>query len=108
MVVDADEEELADLRQELLSRYARDYRVVAESSGQAAAATLEGLRAGGDEVALILADQRLPDLAGADLLAAAHRIHPLARRGLLVTSGDPSTREAILRSSALGWIDYFV
>jgi thioredoxin reductase (NADPH) len=59
-------------------------------------------------VALILADQWMPDMSGVELLAAAHRIVRTARRGLLIQWGDRSTAGPILRASALGHIDYYV
>ncbi len=108
LVVDDDPASLRLLTDELRTRYGRDYRVMSESSASRALERLSALAEVGDEVALILADQWMPDMPGVQLLAAAHRIDRTARRGLLIEWGDRSTAEPILRASALGQIDYYL
>jgi thioredoxin reductase (NADPH) len=111
VVVDDDPECLGRIEDQLLRRYGVDYDVVCESSPETALARLEALRERGVEVAVVLADQWMPELTGEEVLARAHRIHPDARRGLLVDFGawgDDATAEAILRAMAHGRIDYYV
>ena len=79
-------------------------------SPEEALARLRALEAGGAEVAMILADQWMPVMPGAELLARAHRMHPTARRVLLVAWGEWSERatvDAILGAMALGHIDSY-
>ena len=102
---------LRDVARELGDRYSRDYRVICTRSPQEALANLEGLAAAGEEVALVLAGHALPGMSGSELLAAARRFHPHAKRGLLIAWGgwgDQATGEAILDSMSHGRIDYYV
>jgi thioredoxin reductase (NADPH) len=102
---------LRDVARELRDRYSRDYRVICERSPQEALANLEGLAAAGEEVALVLAGHALPGMRGSELLAAARRLHPHVKRGLLIAWGgwgDQATGEAILDSMSHGRIDYYV
>jgi DNA-binding NarL/FixJ family response regulator len=53
-------------------------------------------------VPLVLADHWMPGMTGTEFLARVKDIVPTARRGLLISWGDPSTTEPILEASALG------
>jgi thioredoxin reductase (NADPH) len=111
LAVDDEPEPLARIAEELTRRYGADYRVVCAGSGEEAATLLEDLRAGGSEVAVVLADQWLPGRTGADLLAHVGTVHRQAKRGLLIRWGDWADRrtaDAVLRAMALGHIDYYV
>ena len=111
VVVDGNERELTRTAAELRRRYGSDYRIVAESSAVVALARLEAMVATGEAVAVVLADQWLPELTGEELLARVRDLHPHAKRGLLVPWGawaDPPTAAAIHRAIALGHTDYYV
>jgi thioredoxin reductase (NADPH) len=108
LAVDDDADDRAKIERELYDRYGRSYRIVCEASAEAGMSTLEKLRAAGEEVAVVLADLWMPKMTGPEFLAHAHRIFPTAKRALLVTWGDPSVREPIVRSMTLGQIDYYV
>ena len=111
LAVDDDRECLSALTRELGDRYSRDYRIVCTGSPEEALAKLEKLAEDGEEVALVLAAQWLPGTTGSDLLGQVRRLHPHAKRGLLITWGgwgDPATGEAIFDSMAHGRIDYYV
>ncbi len=111
MVVDGNERELARTVAELHRRYGADYRIVSERSATVALARLETTRAANEAVAVVLADQWLPDLTGEEFLARVRALHPHAKRALLVPWGawaDPPTAAAIHRSIALGHTDYYV
>ena len=71
LVVEDENEARARIRGELERRYGSDYRVRCEGSALAALAKLERWRAAGDPVALVLADQWMPDLTGEEFLARA-------------------------------------
>ena len=61
--------------------------------------------------AVVLADQWLPGLSGAELLGRVRTMHPDARRALLVPWGawsERRTADAILRAMAVGDINYYV
>ena len=111
LAVDDDEQALARIRSELDRRYSGDYRVECRRSATDALAALEAMRAIGDEVVLVLADQWMPDTTGQQLLARVRDLHPLAKRALLIEWGgwgDQPTAHAVLEAMALGEIDYYV
>jgi thioredoxin reductase (NADPH) len=94
------------LAADLARRYAADYRLLAERSPVAAVATLERLAAGADPVALVVADRRMAELDGLELLARAHELHPSAKRVLLEHRGEWASGEPVSRAMTLGQVDY--
>ena len=111
VAVDEDAGARRDVERELRDRYARHYRVMCMPSSHEALACLEKLAAAGDEVALVLAGQWLSGMTGSELLDEARRLHPHAKRGLLIAWGDwgdRATGEAIFDSIARGRIDHYV
>jgi thioredoxin reductase (NADPH) len=108
LVVDDDMTSLTITEQELRKRYGRDYRVLARQSAAAALDELRRLKGAGQPVALILADQKMPEMQGPDFLGEARNIDPVAKRVMLVSWGDPDAPEAILTGCAVGQIEFFV
>ncbi len=110
-VILAVDDELASLdvlTRELRKRYAADYAVVSEQLPARALEELRTWQAEGRDVALVLADQWMPGMDGADLLGEARLIHPHAKRVMLVSWGDPSSPAMLLHSCAVGQIEYFI
>jgi thioredoxin reductase (NADPH) len=110
-VIDDDADGLERTGQELRRRYSSDYRIVCERAAAKALQTLEALRAAGEDVAVVLADQWIPEVSGSELLARVRQLHPHAKRALLIAWGawgDRPTADAVLRAMALGHIDYYV
>src|SRR5438034_10824638 len=62
LTVDDDPEVLRAIERDLRSRYADRYRVMRANSGSAAITTLRELKARNNPVALLLADQRMPQM----------------------------------------------
>jgi thioredoxin reductase (NADPH) len=111
LAVDDDPAALERIERELGRRYASDYRVVCLPLPEAGLAELERLSAAGEDVALVLAAQWTVGTTGSQLLAEARRLHPHAKRGLLIewgAWGDRPTADAIFKAMALGDIDYYV
>jgi len=111
VAVDGDAAALADIERELLDRYSRDYRVLCLRSAADARAQLEALAAADEEVALVLAAPRLAGHTCGDLLDDARRLHPHAKRGVLIPWGDwgePATGTAIFDLIARGQVDHYV
>ena len=96
------------VEEELRKRYGADYQVITTGSVQETLGVLGQL--GGDQrqVSLVLADQRLPEATGTELLAQVRQLHPAARRVLLITWDDQAIAEPILRATVLGDIDAYV
>jgi thioredoxin reductase (NADPH) len=111
LAVDADAVALGKVERELRHRYAGDYQVVCMTSAAEALEVLTRLSEAEEDVALVLAGQRLGEMTGADLLGRARRLHPHAKRSLLVDWGEWGSRptaKAIMDAMALGQIDYFL
>jgi thioredoxin reductase (NADPH) len=106
--VDAGATSFARIEYGLRRRYGVEYRVICETSAMWGMKRLRDLRAAGEEVALILADQWMPDITGAEFLARASQLFPTAKRAVLVEWGDRRTQEPVLRAMTLGHIDYYV
>lgn len=90
MTVDDDPEVLRAIERDLRNRYSDRYRVMRAASGGVALNTLRELKARNNPVALLLADQRMPQMDGVGFLAEAMEMHPLAKRALLTAYADTS------------------
>lgn len=111
LAVDDEDNTRNQLTIELERRYARDYRIVSVSSAKVALATLEELDESGASVALVLADQWMPDMTGVALLSHIRSTHPLTKRALLISWGDwgdDATAEAIRGGMSTGCMDYYL
>ena len=110
LAVDPDREAVGRITAHL-HRYANDYRIDCGSSTDDALERLERMRETGDKVAVVLAARGEGGLAAEELLERVNRLHPHAKRGLLIEFGawgDEDTANAIRRAMALGHIDYYV
>jgi thioredoxin reductase (NADPH) len=111
LVVDDDLGELDRVSKELLSRYARHYDVICESSPAEAERLLREVLGDGRQIALVLIDQWLPATTGVQFLAEMKHLSPHTKRGLLVewgAWGEEATAEAIVEAMTFGHIDYYV
>ncbi|HEX5614983.1 MAG TPA: FAD-dependent oxidoreductase [Acidimicrobiia bacterium] len=109
LVVDDDATSRELVGRELATRYSADYSVLVEESAVVALQRLRELADAGVEVAVILADQWMPEMTGPEFLVAAHQIHRGARRGLLINWGeDRSAPGPIMRACALRQADYYL
>jgi thioredoxin reductase (NADPH) len=86
--VDDDAEVLRAVERDLRRRYGHEYRILRAESGSAALGLLERLRLRGDPVALLLSDQRMPEMTGVEFLERARALAPDARRVLLTAYAD--------------------
>jgi thioredoxin reductase (NADPH) len=111
LAVDDDATALSRIERDLTQRYGWDYRVVCELSPRAALAGLRRMQDEGARVAIVLAAQWMTEMQGTELLAEAGRLHPHAKRGLLIdwgAWGDPPTAEAIFSGMAKRHMDYYL
>lgn len=111
IVFDTDDATRAAVASQLTQRYGRDYRVVEAPTLEAGAGALHQLAADGDDVAIVLASAALLDSTAGELLEHASRLHPHAKRGLIVPGAlwtDRTTAQATLDAMALGRADYYV
>src|SRR6187551_3469735 len=96
LVVDDEQDALDALCAALRRRLDRDYRIVGHVSAGAALEELARSRDVGESVALIIADQWMPELPGVELLGRAREIEPEAKRALLVAWDDRSAGPTVL------------
>jgi thioredoxin reductase (NADPH) len=88
LTVDDDSEVLRAIERDLRSKYGADYRVIGSDSPDGALNVLKQLKVRNDSVALMLADQRMPEMDGVSFLREAMEIFPDAKRALLTAYAD--------------------
>jgi thioredoxin reductase (NADPH) len=86
--VDDDADVLRAIERDLRSHYGANYRVLASDSPEKALDLLKQLKVRNDDVALLLADQRMPKMDGVGFLQEAMHIFPDAKRALLTAYAD--------------------
>jgi thioredoxin reductase (NADPH) len=90
ITVDDDPDVSRAVSRDLRRRYGSEYRIVRAESGPSALEALRELKLRGDQVAVILADYRMPNMNGVEFLEHAMDIYPGARRVLLTAYADTS------------------
>jgi thioredoxin reductase (NADPH) len=108
LVVDDEAEALNALCEALRRRLDRDYRIVGHTSAHAALEELARTSRAGESVALIIADQWMPELPGVELLGRAREIEPEAKRALMVAWDDRSAGPTVLEGCAFGRLDNYL
>jgi thioredoxin reductase (NADPH) len=88
LTVDDDPGVSRAVARDLRRHYGEQYRVVRAEAGEAALDALRQMRLRGDEVAVIVADYRMPEMNGIEFLERAMELYPLARRVLLTAYAD--------------------
>jgi thioredoxin reductase (NADPH) len=96
---------LKALQSDLRHRFGRDCRILGSRSPETAIKKLQVLAKQREPVALLIADQRMPNMSGVDFLMKAHAIFPNAKRILLVERDYRATNPSV-PAMILGQIDY--
>lgn len=105
VAVDDDPEVLSAVDRDLKKRYASKYRVLRADSGASALDTIQQLQKRNEPIALVLSDQRMPQMTGSELLQQV-RIHtPTAKRVLLTAYADT---EAAIEAINFAKIDNYL
>jgi thioredoxin reductase (NADPH) len=86
--IDDDPQVLRSIRRDLRNAYRKEYRIISTSSANEALESLVELKKKGEEVALFLSDQRMPEMLGVDFLERAKSFYPEAKRVLLTAYSD--------------------
>jgi thioredoxin reductase (NADPH) len=105
LTVDDDPQVSAAVTRDLASQYADDYRIVRASSGPEALGVLSKLNLRDEPVALIAADQRMPQMTGIEMLKKAQAYAAKAKLLLLTAYAD--TDVAIKAINDIG-LDYYL
>ena len=90
VTVDDDPSVSRAIARDLRRRYGERNRIVRAESGEQALDALKQMKLRGDQVAIILADYRMPGLSGIEFLERAMDVYPFARRVLLTAYADTS------------------
>ena len=105
IAIDDDRAVLNSVERDLRQKYGRDYRIVKAESGTSALDAVNQLKQRGEDVALFVADQRMPGMNGVEFLVEAIKVFPDARKVLLTAYAD--TAAAIDAINKVG-LDYYL
>jgi thioredoxin reductase (NADPH) len=105
LLVDEDHEALDALWRALERRLGADYQILAETQPERGLSLLEQLQERDEQVAVIIAGQRMQPLTGEQFLERAHELHPLAGRALICDAFDRRAEQSITHAMALGRAD---
>jgi thioredoxin reductase (NADPH) len=101
LAVDDDPDVLRAIERDLRSKYGADYRVIGSDSPERALDITKQLKLRSDNVALLLADQRMPQMEGVAFLREAMQIFPDARRALLTAYADTSAAISAINEASI-------
>ncbi|MFZ1925841.1 MAG: FAD-dependent oxidoreductase [Solirubrobacteraceae bacterium] len=105
VVVDDEPTVLAAVSRDLRRGFGERFRILRAGSGPEALELLRELRTRGDQVAMLIADQRMPGMPGTEYLVHARQLVPDAKRVLLTAYADTEAAIAAINEVAL---DYYL
>jgi thioredoxin reductase (NADPH) len=101
--VDDDSDVLRTIERDLRTHYGADYRVIGSDSPARALDLLKQLKVRNDNVALLLADQRMPVMDGVEFLQEGMRIFPTAKRALLTAYADTNAAISAINQANINY-----
>jgi len=105
LTLDDDPQVLAAIARDLRSRYGQEYRIIRATAGGEALDTLSSVLGRAEEVALMVVDQRMPEMTGTEFLKRAQEVFPEAKTILL--TGYADTEAAISAINEVG-LDHYL
>ncbi|HTB70488.1 MAG TPA: FAD-dependent oxidoreductase [Solirubrobacteraceae bacterium] len=105
VAVDDEPAVLAAVARDLRRGFGERFRILRAGSGAQALEMLRELRTRGEEVAMLIADQRMPAMPGTQYLLEARKLVPDAKRVLLTAYADTEAAIAAINEVAL---DYYL
>ncbi|MHA6508382.1 FAD-dependent oxidoreductase [Tessaracoccus sp. Y1736] len=105
LAVDDDAEVLQAVAHDVRQGFGERFRVIRADSGGRALEVLRQLKLASESVALLLVDQRMPEMSGVELLSRAKELYPDAKRVLLTAYAD--TESAITAINEVQ-LDYYL
>src|SRR3982751_5470059 len=105
VAVDDDPAVLASVARDLRRGFGERYRIVRAGAGPEALELVRQIRARGEQVAMLIADQRMPGMPGTEYLVEARKLVPDAKRVLLTAYADTQAAIAAINDVAL---DYYL
>src|SRR5690349_185140 len=101
--VDDDSDVLRAIERDLRSQYGAEYRVIGSDSPEGALEVLKQLKVRNDNVALLLADQRMPRMDGVEFLQESMQIFPQAKRALLTAYADTTAAISAINQASINY-----
>ncbi|MEL6912502.1 MAG: FAD-dependent oxidoreductase [Cyanobacteria bacterium J06629_2] len=105
LTVDDDLEVLQAISRDLRQKYGDRFRIVRANSGASAIEALQQLKVRNETVALLLSDQRMPDMNGVQFIEQAAPMFPKAKRVLLTAYADTNAAIEAINTARL---DYYL
>jgi thioredoxin reductase (NADPH) len=105
LMVDDDPQVVRAVERDLRQQYGKRFRILKAESGPEALKLVKKLKLRNEILALLLADQRMPQMSGVSLLEEVMSVFPEAKRILLTAYADT---EAAIRSINKAKIDYYL
>src|SRR4051794_15213999 len=105
VAVDDDPAVLASVARDLRRGFGERYRIVRAPSGAEGLELIRQIRARSEQVAMLIADQRMPGMPGTEYLTEARKLVPDAKRVLLTAYADTEAAIAAINEVAL---DYYL
>ncbi|GGH79210.1 thioredoxin reductase (NADPH) [Filimonas zeae] len=105
LCIDDDPQVLRAIVRDLKNQYREQYKIISTTQVKEALDSLLELKNKGENVALFLSDQRMPDLDGVAFLEKAMQIYPDAKRVLLTAYSDT---DAAIKAINKVQLDYYL
>jgi thioredoxin reductase (NADPH) len=103
--IDDDQQVLRAIGRDLKSKYRQDYKILSSDSVKEALESLVELKNKGENIALFISDQRMPEMEGVEFLEKAMEIYPDAKRVLLTAYSDT---DAAIKAINDVQLDYYL
>ena len=103
--IDDDPQVIRAVSRDLRNQYKSNYRILSTTSANEALESLVELKIRGEEVALFLSDQKMPDMLGVKFLERAKKYYPKAKRALLTAYSDT---DAAIKAINDVQLDYYL
>ncbi|MDJ1498073.1 FAD-dependent oxidoreductase [Cytophagaceae bacterium DM2B3-1] len=105
IAVDDDPQVLRALSRDLRSTYRKEYKILSTESASEALNALKELKKKNETVAMLISDQRMPEMLGVDYLSKAKKEFPEAKRVLLTAYSDT---DAAIKAINDVQLDYYL
>ena len=105
IIVDDDEQVLRAIQRDVRNKYREDYRIAASQSANETLDLLKELKLKNESVAMLISDQRMPEMEGILFLEKAKEIYPDAKQVLLTAYSDIEAAIAAINKVKL---DYYL
>jgi thioredoxin reductase (NADPH) len=104
-LVDDDPQVLTAIRRDVKNQYRDEYTILASDSPTETISLVKDLKTRDEVIALIVSDQRMPEIEGVELLEATKEIYPDAKRVLLTAYSDTNAAIKAINNVKL---DYYL